>query len=137
MAVSGYAMTKRAAAAGQAPEIPQRLYFRIGEVSRLVGVKPYVLRYWEREFAGLAPQKSSSGQRVYRRQDVELLIEIKRLLYDKRFTVEGARKHLGGAGPAARRTAESRSKQDSLFAPATPGWEQIRKDLTEILELLK
>jgi len=137
MTVSGRAMTKRAATAEQAPEIPQRLYFRIGEVSRLVGVKPYVLRYWEREFAGLAPRKSSSGQRLYRRQDVELLLEIKRLLYEKRFTVEGARKHLGGARPAAKRRPDSRSRQDSLFAPAAAGWEQVRKDLAEILELLK
>ena len=72
--------------------IPDKLYFRIGEVSRLTGVKQYVLRYWESEFAGLGPKKSGTGHRLYRRKDVELLLEIKHLLYEKRFTIEGARK---------------------------------------------
>ena len=74
------------------PEIPNKLYFRIGEVAKLAGIKPYVLRFWETEFGGLGPKKSGSGHRLYRRKDVELVLEIKRLLYDKRFTIEGARK---------------------------------------------
>ncbi len=74
--------------------IPNKLYFKIGEVARLTGVKPYVLRYWETEFNGLGPKKSGTNQRQYRRKDVELVLEIKRLLYEKRFTIEGARKHL-------------------------------------------
>src|SRR6201994_1227591 len=76
------------------PPIPDKLFFRIGEVSQLVGVEPYVLRYWESEFPGLAPKKSSTGQRMFRRKDVELLLNIKELLYDKKFTIEGARKAL-------------------------------------------
>jgi DNA-binding transcriptional MerR regulator len=120
----------------QAAPIPDRLYFRIGEVSRLVGVKPYVLRYWETEFPALAPKKSATGQRVYRRRDVELLLEIKRLLYDKRYTLEGARKHLKGAGRGAGGRPTRKSKQDSLFDSPPAGWEQIRKDLAEILNLL-
>lgn len=76
------------------PEIPDKLYFRIGEVSRLAGVKQYVLRYWETEFPGIGPRKSGSNHRLYRRKDVELILEIKHLLYDRRFTIEGARKHL-------------------------------------------
>src|SRR2546421_4356539 len=76
------------------PEIPNKLYFRIGEVSRLAGIKPYVLRFWESEFHGIGPKKSGTGHRLYRRKDVELVLEIKRLLYDKRFTIEGARKIL-------------------------------------------
>src|SRR5579872_5194545 len=76
------------------PEIPDKLYFRIGEVSRLAGIKPYVLRFWETEFSALGPKKSGKGHRLYRRKDVELVLEIKRLLYDKRFTIEGARKYL-------------------------------------------
>ena len=76
-------------------DIPNKLYFKIGEVARLTGVKPYVLRYWETEFTGLGPKKSGTNQRQYRRKDVELVLEIKRLLYEKRFTIEGARKHLG------------------------------------------
>src|ERR1700677_2036569 len=77
-----------------APEIPDKLLFRIGEVSEIVGVEPYVLRYWESEFPGLSPKKSSSGQRMFRRKDVELLLRIKQLLYEKKFTIEGARKAL-------------------------------------------
>ena len=76
------------------PQIPNKLYFRIGEVSDLVGVKPYVLRYWESEFTDIKPSKSKSGQRLYKRRDVELLLLIKELLYEERFTINGARKRL-------------------------------------------
>src|SRR5580692_348768 len=85
------------------PPIPDKLFFRIGEVSQLVGVEPYVLRYWESEFPGLSPKKSNTGQRMFRRKDVEMLLSIKQLLYDKKFTIEGARKALksGEAGKSA------------------------------------
>jgi DNA-binding transcriptional MerR regulator len=73
---------------------PEKLYFRIGEVARIVGVKPYVLRYWETEFSILKPDKSPSKHRLYRRRDVETLLRIKELLHRKRFTIEGARKVL-------------------------------------------
>ena len=75
---------------------PEKLYFRIGEVARIVGVKPYVLRYWETEFSVLKPDKSPSKHRLYRRRDVETLLKIKELLHRKRFTIEGARKVLKG-----------------------------------------
>ncbi len=75
-------------------EIPDKLYFRIGEVARLGGIKPYVLRFWETEFPALDPKKSGTGHRLYRRKDVQLVLEIKRLLYEKRYTIEGARKFL-------------------------------------------
>src|SRR5579863_2688236 len=88
------------------PEIPDKLYFRIGEVSRLAGIKPYVLRFWETEFSTLGPKKSGKGHRLYRRKDVELVLEIKRLLYDKRYTIEGARKFL-----------DSRTREGSPKAP--------------------
>jgi len=71
-----------------APEIPDKLYFKIGEVAELLGVEPYVLRYWETEFPVLSPKKSGTGHRLYRRKDVELLLRIKHLLRDKRFTIE-------------------------------------------------
>ncbi|HUP57902.1 MAG TPA: MerR family transcriptional regulator [Bdellovibrionota bacterium] len=77
-----------------ATAIPDRLYFRIGDVADLVGVKPYVLRYWETEFPMIAPQKSASGQRVYRRSDVETVLMIKHLLYTERYSIDGARKRL-------------------------------------------
>src|ERR1700730_3148520 len=76
----------------ESQEIPNKLYFRIGEVSRLAGIKPYVLRFWETEFSGIGPKKSGTGHRLYRRKDVELVLEIKRLLYDKRFTIQSARR---------------------------------------------
>ena len=76
--------------------IPDKLFFRIGEVSDIVGVKPYVLRYWESEFDLIAPEKSNSRQRLYQRRDLELLQEIKRLLYGEGFTIAGARKRLKG-----------------------------------------
>ncbi|HWP57269.1 MAG TPA: MerR family transcriptional regulator [Candidatus Acidoferrales bacterium] len=76
------------------PRLPDKLYFKIGEVSRILQVKPYVLRYWETEFDVLKPGKAPSRHRLYRRKDVELLLEIKRLLYSEGYTIEGARKKL-------------------------------------------
>jgi DNA-binding transcriptional MerR regulator len=75
-------------------QIPDRIYFKIGDVAELVGVKPYVLRYWETEFPMISPQKSNTGQRVYRRTDVETVVLIKTLLYDERYSIEGARKRI-------------------------------------------
>jgi DNA-binding transcriptional MerR regulator len=77
-----------------APEIPDKLFFRIGEAARLVGVEPHVLRYWESEFR-LRPQRSATGQRMYRRKDVFRFLSIRRLLHDEGFTIAGARKALG------------------------------------------
>ena len=74
--------------------IPDKLYFKIGEVSRITGVQPYVLRYWETEFKIVNPQKSRTNQRVYRKRDIELILEIKRLLYDERYTLEGAKSRI-------------------------------------------
>jgi DNA-binding transcriptional MerR regulator len=76
------------------PRLPDKLYFKIGEVSSLVGVKPYVLRYWETEFEVLKPGKAPSRHRLYKKKDVELLLEIKKLLYSEGYTIEGARKKL-------------------------------------------
>ncbi len=75
-------------------QIPDKMYFRIGEVSDLLDVKPHVLRYWESEFPKVAPEKSPNGQRLYARADVESLLVIKRLLYAERYSIEGARKKL-------------------------------------------
>ncbi len=75
-------------------EFPNKLYYRIGEVAKLLGVKPYVLRYWETEFSVLKPGKTPSRHRLYRRRDVETLLEIKRLLYEEGFTIAGAKKRI-------------------------------------------
>src|SRR5216684_4512182 len=83
-----------AAAIANAPDIPDKLFFRIGEVSTMLALEPYVLRYWETEFPTLSPKKSGTGHRLYRRKDVELLLKIKHLLYEKRFTIDGARQYL-------------------------------------------
>src|ERR1700730_10833801 len=91
-------------------EIPDKLYFRIGEVARLAGIKPYVLRFWETEFPALDPKESGAGHRLYRRKEVQLVLEIKRLLYEKRYTIEGARKFL-----------DTRSKNGDPAAPAPVG----------------
>jgi DNA-binding transcriptional MerR regulator len=76
--------------------VPDKTFFRIGEVSRILGVPPYVIRYWESEFKTLKPSRTSSDQRLYKRQDVQNLLVIKRLLYEEKFTIDGARRHLQG-----------------------------------------
>ncbi len=76
------------------PHIPDKLFFRIGEVSRIAGVPASVLRFWENEFPRIKPRRTDTGQRVYRRSDVELILTIKNLLYDQKFTIKGARQHL-------------------------------------------
>lgn len=90
-------------------KLPSKLYYRIGEVSGIVGVEPHVLRYWETEFRSVRPQKSAKGQRVYSRRDVETLLRVKDLLYREKFTIAGARKRLrdGGVEPPEPETTSS------------------------------
>ena len=118
------------------PEIPDKLYFKIGEVSDLLGVEPYVLRYWESEFTALSPKKSGTGHRLYRRKDVEMLLRIKHLLYDKKFTIEGARQslHETARGPKVRGAAKSGVQPNLFSADLLP---EIRRELAGILEILK
>jgi DNA-binding transcriptional MerR regulator len=87
-------------------QLPDKLYFKIGEVADIVGVKPYVLRYWESEFSMVKPAKTRSKHRLYRRKDVETLLQIKRLLHEQRFTIEGARKRLKGLQKEERQQIE-------------------------------
>lgn len=116
------------------PDIPDKLYFRIGEVAGLLAVEPYVLRYWETEFPSLAPKKSGTGHRLYRRKDVELLLKIKHLLYEKRYTIEGARQSLQNESKADKAMPAER-KQGDLFAPDP--LVRIRAELASILQILK
>jgi DNA-binding transcriptional MerR regulator len=118
------------------PEIPDKLYFKIGEVSDLLGVEPYVLRYWETEFATLSPKKSGTGHRLYRRKDVELLLRIKHLLYDRKFTIEGARQslHEEMRNPKTRAVKTTNVQRDLFAADPLP---EIRRELEGILDLLK
>src|SRR5580698_4464146 len=115
------------------PDIPDKLFFRIGEVSQLVGVEAYVLRYWESEFPGLSPRKSSSGQRMFRRKDVELLLRIKHLLYGQKFTIEGARKALQQKKTDAGRNRPAPGQVELFAVSPLP---EIRRQVSEILELL-
>lgn len=116
---------------GASPEIPDKLYFRIGDVARLAGIKPYVLRFWETEFPQLKPVKSSTGQRMYRRRDVESVVRIKQLLYEEGYTIAGARQHLRDEG-------KNDKKQVALpFMTSSPAnLRQIRQGLQEILTIV-
>lgn len=124
--------------AGAKQEIPDKLYFRIGDVSKLANVKPYVLRYWETEFPAIAPKKSGTGHRLYRRKDVELILEIKHLLYEKRFTIEGARKAIDTRSKPQPLTKVKASKpaQAALFGAPAPDLSAIRRELEELLSIL-
>ena len=123
----------------QDPVIPDRMFFRIGDVSALVGVESHVLRFWESEFPSLAPRKTNSGQRQYRRKDVETVIAIKRLLYEEGYTIAGARRALRSRRePSEPALTEQQSAGAMETAPpASPAaLQEIRAKLTQILELL-
>jgi DNA-binding transcriptional MerR regulator len=122
---------KSSSATGEDVPIPDKLYFRIGEVATLCRLPAYVLRFWETEFSQLKPVKSSTGQRMYRRRDVESVLRIKRLLYDKGFTISGARQQL-------RAEMKSDRTQSTIPFPAqtTPELQNIRQGLRDILNVL-
>jgi DNA-binding transcriptional MerR regulator len=111
--------------------IPEKLYFRIGEVARLCRLPAYVLRFWETEFPQLRPVKSSTGQRMYRRRDVENVLRIRKLLYEDGFTIAGARTQL-------REEIKTDKKQTALPFPgrASGDLSHIRQGLREILDIL-
>ena len=146
-------------------DLPDKLYFKIGEVAKLVGVKPYVLRYWETEFPSIRPGKTESKHRLYRRRDVETLIEIRRLLHDERYTIEGAKRRLRDRGDdsssrveaavsgtaaggdsaavasASERSAEGASVGSQMALPLGDSryrevLEEVRQELKEIRKLL-
>ena len=104
-------------------DIPDKLYFRIGEVSKIVKLPTYVLRFWETEFSRLRPKRTSSGQRLYTRKDIELILRIKNLLYEKKFTIQGARRHLNA----------KTSKKDM---PTKQLLKELRSELKSIREIL-
>jgi DNA-binding transcriptional MerR regulator len=108
--------------------VPDKLYFRIGEVSTLCRLPAYVLRFWETEFPQLKPVKSSTGQRMYRRKEVETVLHIKKLLYEEGFTIAGARQHL---------RAENKSQAPLPFPTHSAGeLKRLRHGLEEILTIL-
>jgi DNA-binding transcriptional MerR regulator len=119
-------------ASGEERAQPDKRYYRIGEVSRLTGIKPYVLRYWESEFRFMTPQKSRSKQRLYRQRDIELIQLVKKLLYEQRFTIAGARKKLREMGIGHALEAGSLSVETDHRAR----YRRIRDELRVIRALL-
>jgi DNA-binding transcriptional MerR regulator len=115
--------------------IPNKLFFKIGEVCELTETQPYVLRYWESEFSALAPAKNSSGQRIYRRRDIETVLRIKQLLYDEGFTIAGAKKKLEVELSGRPDTPQSQAAE-GLNEPGRAALKQVRDQLKEILTLL-
>jgi DNA-binding transcriptional MerR regulator len=115
----------------QAPVIPDKLYFKIGEVSQIAQVEPYVLRYWESEFIMMRPTRSRARQRLYHRRDVELILEIKRLLYEEKFTISGAKKKL-----QEWRRMQAEKGMDELADPHHAILEHVRSELKEIRKIL-
>ncbi|MCM2324112.1 MAG: MerR family transcriptional regulator [Oligoflexia bacterium] len=114
--------------------IPDKLFFRIGDVARLAGVKPYVLRFWESEFPLISPDKSGSGHRVYRRTDVETILLIKHLLYQERYSIEGARKRIN----ELRRGGELKAfKQEKAIVAAAPETPEKKERLGELRGLTR
>lgn len=104
-------------------DIPDKLYFKIGEVSRIAELPPSVLRFWETEFKQIQPKRTPSGQRLYRRQDIDLVLQIKNLLYREKYTIKGAKEYLKAAS--------------SRTSSSVPGiLEEIRSGLEDILRLL-
>ena len=105
-------------------ELPDKLYFKIGEVSDIAGLPPYVLRFWESEFQMIRPQRTDSGQRQYKKTDVELILTIKHLLHDKKFTIQGALRHLRSL---------NKGKKDISIADTI---DEIRTELESIRKIL-
>jgi DNA-binding transcriptional MerR regulator len=125
---------------------PEKLFYKIGEVSRIVSVETYVLRYWETEFSFLSPRKGKSGQRVYTKKDIDLILQIKKLLYDDKYTIDGVRQKLGGSnstcavGTADRQQEkadagimETGSMENKTGADALSIISMVKKRLQEIL----
>ncbi len=106
------------------PQIPEeKKYFRIGEVSRIIGVEPYVLRYWESEFPQIRPLRADTNQRTYQRKDLEIILEIKRLLYEEKLTIEGARQKL-------------RKEEPEGALPGRAFTDELKRELKDILKIL-
>ena len=118
--------------------IPDKLYFRIGEVAQLCDVPAYVLRFWESEFPQLKPNKSGTGQRLYRRRDVEMAMRIKRLLYDEGYTIPGARQAFKADAKIKDGQPQLPFKLEDpgLPAPKLAKLHRVRKDMQDLLALL-
>ena len=124
---------------------PKKLYYKIGEVCEIVGVEAYVLRYWETEFTCLSPPKNKAGQRTYRPRDIDLLLQIRKLLYEDGYTIAGARKQLSGSAATgsdsvahteATRPSAGKAEKGGGAGPPRKRLDKIRTELENILTLL-
>ncbi len=112
------------------PELPDKLYFKIGEVARIAGVPPHVLRYWESEFTAIKPKRANSGQRLYRREDIERILQLRVLLHEEGYTLSGARKLLAKkkAGGAPQKNARQYTSAERL--------RRIKKEVRDIQKIV-
>jgi len=120
------------------PFVAKKLYYKIREVCEIVGVEAHVLRFWETEFPALSPPKSRTGQSTYRPKDIELLLRIRKLLYEEGFTIAGARKRLesGEDGPEASPEVPAEARPEQGAVPATDRLQKVKMELENILTLL-
>ena len=118
-------------------QIPNKLFFKIGEVCEITDTQPYVLRYWESEFPALAPAKNSSGQRIYRRRDIETVLRIKQLLYEEGFTIAGAKKRLEAEMAGRVETPQSAGAAAGNDDRGRTALREVLEQLREILTLLE
>jgi DNA-binding transcriptional MerR regulator len=126
-----------AAESSRGKGIAEKELFRIGEVSRITSTKPFVLRYWETEFPMLQPVKTPKGHRLYRREDIETVLEIKRLLYDEGFTIAGARRYLREHNGGAAQDSPRDPRDDSPSSIDRRVLRELRDELRAILTLLE
>lgn len=119
-----------------ATEIPDKLYFKIGEVCKITGIEPYILRYWESEFKLIKPFRTKSNQRLYRRKDVEAVLKIRIMLYEQKFTIAGAKKKLKEAVPQPDATPQRQLLLNMPDQRYTAAIKEIRQELSQISQML-
>lgn len=119
------------------PEFPEKLYYTIGEVKEITGIEPYVLRFWETEFSSLRPRKNKKGHRTYKKRDIELILKIKELLYENKFTIPGARAVLSGkkSPVLGQRPQDRKGEQQTSNDVESLG--DIHQELTDLLSWLE
>jgi DNA-binding transcriptional MerR regulator len=119
------------------PKIPNKLFFKIGEVCELTDTQPYVLRYWESEFPVLAPAKNNSGQRIYRRRDIETILRIKSLLYEEGFTIAGAKKRLEQEMKEPSGSSKTPTPSADASDPLREKIDEIKTELRDLLDFIE
>ncbi len=120
-----------------APDIPEKLYYSIGEVKKVTGIEAYVLRFWESEFPSLRPRKNKKGHRTYRKRDIEIILKIKELLYENKFTIPGAREMLSGKRPAVAPRPSRRRKKQPEPAESAEMLADVHRELTDLIGFLE